>query len=857
MPDQTALKRATLVNGLEVILYPSFDAPVASFWVWYRVGSRNELPGITGVSHWVEHMMFKGTESVGPGELMLRVNQNGGEINAFTSYDFTAYHETLPADRIDMAVELEADRMANLLIDTEETESERTVILSERQGAFNNPSYVLWDETIASAFRAHSYRHFVIGNEYDLKTMSRDDLFRYYRRWYSPDNAVVVVTGAFDADEMMRRVETHFGPIPAGDRARPVPVAEPEQLGERRVVLRQPAPAPEVLTGYHVPGAGSDDSQALEVLAAVLSGAGGRMGKSSRLPRSLVATGKARSASANYLKGIDPFLFLVGATGLPDGEVETLDRLLREQLDQVRQSAISAAELDKAKKQLTSVFHYGTESVTEQGNGIGEAAMYGDASDFFTYPERIAAVSTDDILRVAQTYLTDSKRTVGYMIPTEPSTGGDQPTLAALRFGLGGVGAPGLQPFEQMELVPNATLLTQPQPNDPVVSARIRIKMGSADDPDDKHGLSHLTGQMLLRGNARRTREEFEEACDDLGASIGVTSGRENTEITVTCLATDLDSCLDLVGEALAEPAFDPKQLELTRREAHAAIRHAQDNTMSVADQAARELLYPAGHPLRHRAVGEPEGLNAVTVDDLRDFHSTRALQDSLTAAVVGGFADTASLAERLRSALRLSARAGSERPNLDASIPSAPAQTAVVVPGKAQADIAMFSPVPGARKPEFHALEVADVVLGQLGMMGRIGERVRQKQGLAYYAFSSILPGKTQSLWFSRAGVDPSDVGRASESVRAVLREVIESGISDEELAGSVQLMTGRLALTMQTNAGIAALLQTIAELDLGLDYVERYPTLLAAITRESARQALADAVNPDALLTAVAGPA
>ena len=237
MADIQNLRRTTLANGLEVLLYPSFDAPVASFWVWYRVGSRNELPGTTGVSHWVEHMMFKGTEKFGLGEVMLKINQNGGELNAFTSYDYTAYHETLPADRINLAVELEADRMTNLLIDPKETDSERTVILSERQGVFNNPSYVLWDETIGAAFRAHSYRHFVIGHEHDLKTMTRDDLYGYYRRFYAPNNAVVVVTGAFDADAMQAEIRDAFGSIPSADGINLATVVEAPQAAERRMEL--------------------------------------------------------------------------------------------------------------------------------------------------------------------------------------------------------------------------------------------------------------------------------------------------------------------------------------------------------------------------------------------------------------------------------------------------------------------------------------------------------------------------------------------------------------------------------------------------------------------------------------------
>jgi zinc protease len=858
MADISDLTRSTLDNGLEVLLYPGFDAPVAAFWVFYRVGSRNELPGHTGVSHWVEHMMFKGTEKLGLGEIMQRINRNGGEVNAFTSYDYTAYHETLPADRIEIALEIEADRMTGLLVDPAETESERTVILSERQMIMNNPSFVLWDETIGTAFRSHAYRHFVIGTEHDLQTMSRDDLYGYYRRFYAPNNAVVVVAGAFDADAMQQSIAQAFGGIAPSEPVKSAVVAEPIQIGERRVELHRPAPAPEVLMGFHVPGAGTAEVHALELLSAVLSGAGGRMGRSARLPRSLVSTGKARAANGNYLMGIDPFLFLVGATGLPDGDVRELDGLLMEQLELVKTQGLPDAELARAQKQLTTSFHYGSESVTDQAHRIGDAAMYGDAEDFFTYPDKIRAVTSDEVQAVANRYLTVPNRTVGYLVPADRAGGGDgpAPTMAVLRCGLGGFGAPPLKPFERDELESGIVLLTQPQPNDPVVAARIRIEAGSVDDSANRHGLAHVTAQMLLRGSQAHSREAFEDACDELGASIGVGSSREHTEFTVTCLAQDLPACLELVGEALNQPVFDEHQLELTRRETTAAIKQAEDNTMSVADQSAREMLYPPGHPMRHRSLGDVDDLAEITRDDLVGFHASRVAPGRIVAAVVGGFRSTAELAELFSKSFGASARSATNRPALDVAAPQKSGRINAIVAGKEQADLALAFPVRGADVNGFHDLDVADNILGSFGTMGRIGESVREKQGLAYYAYSGITPRRSQSLWFSRAGVDPANFDRAIESILGVLRTAIESGVTPEELDGTRQLMTGRLALAMQTNSGIANLLQTIEELDLGLDYVERYPTLLATVTLESTRAAIAASLDPDRLQIAVAGP-
>ena len=213
-------KTVTLDNGLTLFLQEKHDAPVVSFWTWYRVGSRNELPGLTGVSHWVEHMQFKGTPTIAKGSIFGAVSRVGGYLNAMTSTDWTAYFETLPADQVDLAIEIESDRMVNSLFDADEVASERTVILSERQGAENRPTYKLYEEVIATAFSGHAYSHSVIGREQDLKRITRDDLYNHYRRYYRPDNAFITVVGDFDADEMTKKLTDAFArtltPSPTG-----------------------------------------------------------------------------------------------------------------------------------------------------------------------------------------------------------------------------------------------------------------------------------------------------------------------------------------------------------------------------------------------------------------------------------------------------------------------------------------------------------------------------------------------------------------------------------------------------------------------------------------------------------------
>ncbi|MDQ4100145.1 MAG: insulinase family protein, partial [Chloroflexota bacterium] len=355
----TPIRTHTLDNGLTVFLREQRAAPVASFWVWYRVGSRNETPGRTGLSHWVEHMQFKGTPSLAKGAIFGEVSRNGGSLNAMTSQDWTAYFETLPADRLDLSLRIEADRMRNSLFDPEETERERTVILSERQGAENRPTYLLAEETMGAAFQAHPYRHMVIGYEHDLKQISRDDLYSHYRRFYAPNNAYITAVGDFDAEELLGRIEQAFGGIEAGEPPPVVTATEPPQRGERAVTLRRPSPAAYLLVAYHMPDARHPDTPAILVADALLSGAkpmgfggGSANGRSARLYRALVSTGLARSVSSSADLNLDPHLWTFSATALPGIEPARIQEALDAELDRLGREPVPEEELAKARKQI-------------------------------------------------------------------------------------------------------------------------------------------------------------------------------------------------------------------------------------------------------------------------------------------------------------------------------------------------------------------------------------------------------------------------------------------------------------------------------------------------------------------------
>ena len=425
MTTTLPVTKTTLANGLTVVLKEMHHAPVACFMVWYRVGSRNERPGITGISHWVEHMMFKGTPTFPNGTLDKAVSREGGYWNAFTWIDFTAYYETLPANRIDLALRLEADRMVNTLMPAAEVESERTVILSERGMYENDPRFLLNEELTSAAFRVHPYHHEVIGDVADLISMSRDDLYGYYQRHYVPNNAIVVVAGDFQTEGMLARIEELFGAIPAGEAVTPVVRQEPPQVGERRVTVTGPDDTPQLVFAYRAPAATHPDYYPLVLLNAAFAGGsslgmfgGGGGNKSSRLYKALVKTGLSAGAYGSLGPTADPYLYTISAVVNNGRSLAEVEAALEAEIARLAAEPITQAELDKARKRAKAQFVMAGESISGMAQLLGVAeAVTGDYCWYENTLEQLATVTLDDIERVRQTYLRKQNRTVGIYEP--------------------------------------------------------------------------------------------------------------------------------------------------------------------------------------------------------------------------------------------------------------------------------------------------------------------------------------------------------------------------------------------------------------------------------------------------------
>ncbi len=415
--QEMKVTETVLPNGLKVLLKEEHKSPIVTFQVWYRVGARNERLGKTGMSHLLEHMMFKGSKKYGPKQFSQIVQRNGGNDNAFTSKDYTAYFENFSADRLEIAMDLEADRMQNLLLDPKDFLSERDVVKEERRMRYDDdPTQTMVEQMMATAFSAHPYQWPVIGWMADIGNITRDDLAAHYKMYYAPNNATIVIVGDFDPKKVLSLVQTHFGGIPRGPEVPKVGAVEPKQLGEKRVTVKREAELPTVYAGYKVPTIKDPDAYALNVLQGVLSS-----GKSSRLYKSLVYDKQiALYAGGDYDDvSADPNLFYVYAGVMSGKSIDEVEKALYGEIERLKSEPVTDEELQKAKNQIEASFIMGQDSVFYQAMLLGEFETVAEWRLLERYVAGVRAVKKEDIQRVAKEYFAEENRTVGILVPVK------------------------------------------------------------------------------------------------------------------------------------------------------------------------------------------------------------------------------------------------------------------------------------------------------------------------------------------------------------------------------------------------------------------------------------------------------
>jgi zinc protease len=775
-------------NGLRLEVVPDRTVPVVAMQTWFRVGASDEVTGKTGLAHLFEHLMFKGTERYPEGEFQARVDAMGGSrhLNAWTWLDQTVYVGAVPATALASYAELESSRMNGLVVDEPAFRSEREVVINERRLVVDNdPDGLLDERLMAVAWPEHPYGRPTIGWQSDLDLLTNADASAFYRRWYAPDQATIIVVGDTEPEATAALIDRLYGQLPRSGTERVTPPAEPEQTDARRFELELPLAAERLQLILKVPGAMHADRPALLVLCAALVS-----GRSSRLVRALRDAGLVADVGASIppLKHVSGLQ--ISLTGRPDVPIDLAEQALWRELDRVAAEGMSEGEVALGVAQWETANWSRLNDASGRADFVGWAlSPTGRLSDGLAQIAAIAAVTAEDVHRVARAYLRRDRSTTG--IGRTGTTRVDRlatdlpaPVAPAARTHVEGR-APALladRPADRVEstALGTATLFTAYDPVIPVVGFQLRFPVGGAADPTGREGTAALTAEMLLRGTRRRDRRAFEEALDQLGASLSASAAADELVIGGRCLTRTWPAVIALVREALVEPRFEASALAQLAEETVAELVASRDSDDHLADLALGRALYGAGHPYGRNSLGTEQSVGAVTVDDLTAFHARALRADRAVVGVSGAF--DARITEDIR-ALLADLPAGPAWPVTVAGAPGgAPRVLLVDKPDRSQAQVRLGLTGLDARAPDFPAFVLFNEAFG-VGFGGRLMKEVRVKRGWSYFAYSHPILRPTSVEWQAMLAPGNEYAVQAAALVRQLVDEA-HGGLATEEIA-------------------------------------------------------------------------
>jgi zinc protease len=931
-----------LDNGMKVLLMENRVAPVATVLVLYKVGSRNEAVGYTGSTHLLEHMMFKGTPTFNKDrntQIAATLQKIGADFNATTWYDRTNYFQTVPSDQIELAIHLEADRMRNSLIADEDRQSEMTVVRNELERGQNEPTEVLDEAVYAAAFREHPYHHPTIGWRADVEGVPTSRLKAFYDTFYHPNNATAIVVGDFERTGVLGLINKYFGAYPASNEPIPeVYTEEPEQQGERRLVIRRVGELAVVQIAFHTPGVlgqmsvlsnaalaeraadppARNDIYPLVVLSVALS-----HGITSRLYQSLVETQLAVEVHTNADQHRDPGLFNAVAMVRPGVEPKEVEEVILAELERVAREGLTDAEVEKAKQQIIAQQAYNSDGTYAIAVLLSEAEAVADWRFYKDYTANIAKVTAADTARVARTYFTEDNRTIGHFIPKQPDGGssgggggdddradGDEPGSN----GTGGNGTGSIGPTSVRALFPRgvkfydeptaedegnaqrleeahaskssdaaaantpasvgrsnlaarvvrtqletgATLLVLENHATPTLSLRGSLRAGSYFEPRTRPGLASITASMLERGTQKRDKLRLAHDLESVGAELDFSTDPFAVNFAARALSKDLGLIITTLAEQLREPSFPADELEKLKQQTVASIQEQQANTRYRGYERFTGVIFDPEHPY-YVPPGERliQSISSITVEEVRAFYEKYYGGRSLILSIAG---DVSAEDVNARFAAAFETFGGPETIDINITDPeqqTGPRQEVVLLKDKANVDVLIGTAAPLRRSSEdYYAAMIANSALGQSTLSSRLGLQVRDKEGLTY-GINSIFraPSLAAGPWYVGVSVNPQNVEKAINSALAVLRDYVENGIGEQELEDEKSSAIGSFKVGLATNAGLARALWNAEFYGLGVDYVDRYPQIIQAVTIEEVNAAIRKYFRPDHLTVVVSG--
>lgn len=880
-----------LKNGLKVLLAQNHTAPVVTYMQLFRVGSRDEGVGHTGATHFLEHMMFKGTKKFDPRkgldstELLNRI---GAVSNATTWFDRTNYFEAVPSEYLEFCVKMEADRMRNLQLREEDRNAEMSVVRNELERGENSPDEAMEKEMYAIAYREHPYHHPTIGWRTDVESVPMSRLKQFYDDFYWPNNCTVLAVGDFEISHILKLIHKYYGKIPSSPEPIPqVYTEEPPQEGERRYQIRRAGDLCRVWIGHRTPSSQSEDHYPLNVISHIL---GGSHDRGSRLYKALIDSGLAMDAACRHDELRDPALMIIAATLTPATNPADVERVVVEELDKLCKERVSEEELSPIKSANRKGSILARADQMELAFAIGEAEARADWRWLSEFDEKFEAVSADDIMRVAQLYFISDNRTVGTFLPIqndEEEYGLDEdsdeesaeisakvqkngrhkkiPRLSAME--LEKILSPGKrtakaslssQAFEE-RLENGLTLIHLPNPGTGSVAVALYLAAGNYYEPANKHGLADVVTDMLMRGTQGISKEQLALILKEIGLVEGLSLHADSFAVNCgsTVVAEDLKTYLQTVAKVLREPVFLEQELEKLKLEWAARIAEQKNNTGPMATNRLYAELYPEGHLFHQKDFDQQlEELSSMQVNDLGSFHKKYS-PDGAILTIVGDIESARALELAKETFGNWSGTHPSPVELANVPVPEQGRKIEINLPDKSSMDILMGYPLPVKRSdPEFYPLYLASLALGGDTITSRLGKVIREQHGLTYGVHSRLGDNSYGTApWTIDLSVNPQNVTKAMTLVEEVLNNYKKKGISTDELKREAGGAAGIYTVSMRSSLGIAKILTRFKALGMGIEGADKHAERILSVKKAQVDEIIDKFLHPDRFLTVIAG--
>ena len=846
-----SIYKFSLDNGLKVVLEENHAAPVVALQVWIKIGSADERDEEAGMCHFIEHMIFKGTEKRKVREMAREIESLGGSMNAYTSYDQTVYHVTLASRYGRVGLDILADAIQHSTFDAAEFEKEREVILEEIRMGEDDPGRRIFKQTMGAVFKKHPYRRPIIGDESTIGRITREEMVKFFRQWYVPNRMVFVAVGDFDRLDMERKVKEVFEEFKPSDKLLPQREKEPEPQETRSIVSSGNFKETYLELAVPITSATDDETPALDALAHILGG-----GEASRLvQRVKLEKGLVHSISSSSFTPRDRGAFFIEATLPPENVEKAIEEILVT-LDFLSREGVTAEELYRVKVNVESDLVYDRQTVQGKARKRGfYETITGDIDFEKEYLRRMAILQREDIQRVIQKYFKTPRWVISVLAPTEQkdllgssSLKGVVRRSASAEKALDKREGP---PVSRTVLGNGVRLLVKESRSVPVVSIQAAFLGGVRFETESNNGINQFIAVMLTKGTQNLTSLQIAKRMERMAGALSGFSGYNSFGLTATFLSQHFEEAFGLFAEVLKAPSFDKEEMEKRRQSILAAIRQQEDDLDRSVFRLFRKTLYEQ-HPYRMDSLGTLETVQALTQKDLKEYYDRMAVPDNLVLTVVGDV-DTGQVVQAAQSALG-ELKGTFTPPPVPRESPPQGIKKEEIYKQKEQAHFVLGFLGPTLHHRDRYALEVLDAALS--GQGGRLFYELRDQESLAYALTFMANPNVDPGFIAVYMGTHPDKLEKAIQGVLRILKDVRDDGLTGEEVERAKRYLIGNFEIGLQTNGAQASQMSLDELYGLGFDHTEKYAKAIERVSKEDVQRVAREYLHLDAYRLAVLRP-